>query len=195
MEPRIYHGTINPRIISQALMAEFNTGNFRAQTLGQDDNITIQIATDQMRKSGGHTAVSVHLQKVEDGVMVQIGEQQWYGVAASLGQTALSALLNPLNLLGRLDDIAQDVQSLQITERVLAVIETVARKEGAGKALSDRFARLTCTYCGVANRVGEPACIACGAPLGKEQLRTCSYCGYVLKQSENNCPNCGRIVR
>jgi hypothetical protein len=154
--------------------------------------LTIQIATSQSRSSGGQTALSVHLQQVEDGVMVQIGEQQWLGVAASLGQTAISALLNPMNLLGRLDDIAQDVQSLQLTDKLWLTIENVVRKAGASKALSERFSRLTCTYCGVANPVGEPSCVACGAPLGKLQLRSCAFCGYVLTMGEKTCPNCGK---
>ena len=194
MEPRIYHGNITPGAIAQALMSEFDHGNLRAQTLGQGDHLTVQIATSQMRSSGGQTALSIHLQKVEDGVMVQIGEQQWLGVAASLGQTAISALLNPLNLLGRLDDIAQDVQSLHITEKAWLAIEACVREAGASKALSERFARLTCSYCGIANPVGEAACVACGAPLGKLQIRACLYCGYVLTKDEIFCPNCGKLI-
>lgn len=192
MEPRIYHGSITPGLIAQSLMAEFNHGNLRAQTLGQPDHLTVQIATHQSRSSGGQTALSIHLQKVEDGVMVQIGEQQWLGVAASLGQTAITALFNPLNLLGRLDDIAQDVQSLQITEKVWKVVETCVHQSGASKALSERFARLTCAYCGVANPVGEASCVACGAPLGKLQIKACPFCGYILTQGEKICPNCGK---
>jgi len=107
MEPRVYHGNITPGTIAQALMSEFNHGNLRAQTLGQDDHLTVQIATNQIRSSGGQTALSIHLQKIEDGVMVQIGEQQWLGCGSKPGQTAISTLLNPLNILGRLDDIAQ----------------------------------------------------------------------------------------
>ena len=81
-------------------MAEFNQGNTQTQLLGESNNLTVQIASSQYSRSGGRTAVSVNLQQIEDGVMVQVGEQQWLGVAASLGQTAISALLNPINLLG-----------------------------------------------------------------------------------------------
>jgi hypothetical protein len=131
---------------------------------------------------------------VEDGVMVQLGELQWLGVAASLGQTAISTLLNPLNLLGRLDDIAQDMSSLQLTERIWQVVSSVVIAAGASLQLSARLSRITCEYCGVANPVGESSCLACGAPLGKQQPKTCGKCGYVLVNKEKFRPNCGQPV-
>jgi hypothetical protein len=175
-------------------MAEFNHGNLRAQTLGQGDRLTVQVATSQVSRSGGQTALAIDIQKIEDGVMVQIGQQQWLGVAASLGQTAIAALLNPLNLLGRLDDIAQDVQNLQLNERVWQVVELEVQASGSSKQLSERLTRLTCIYCGVANPVGEASCLACGAPLGNVQPKTCTHCGYVLTRVEKYCPNCGNQV-
>jgi uncharacterized OB-fold protein len=126
--------------------------------------------------------------------MVQVGQQQWMGVAASLGQTAISALLNPLNLLGRLDDIAQDVSSLQMTERIWQVITNVTRAAGANQELSERLSSTTCEFCGAANAVGASTCEACGAPLGKVQPKTCPKCGYVLLHEEKFCPNCGQPV-
>lgn len=193
-DQRIYHGDISSSTIAQALVAEFNHGNLRAQMFGEDGHFTVQVATSQFSRSGGQTALAVDIQNVEDGVMVQIGQQQWLGVAASLGQTAIAALINPVNLLGRLDDIAQDVQNLQLNERVWQVIDRKAGEAGASKQLSDRLRRVTCSYCGVANPVGEGTCIACGAPLGDAQPRTCPQCGFVLFHGENFCPNCGNPV-
>ncbi len=194
MEPTIFHGTITPADIAQALMAEFNHGNLRAQVFGQSDHMTIQIASVQGARSGGPTALAVDVQKVEDGILVRVGQQQWVGIAASLGQTALAALLNPANLLGRLDDIAQDIQGLQLNEKVLAIISREVQSKAASTQLSERLSRITCTYCGSANPIGEPNCIACGAPLGAVQPRTCSKCGYVLVYGEKTCPNCGQVV-
>jgi hypothetical protein len=193
MEKRIYHGVISPADVIQALIAEFNQGNLRTQVLGDSDNMTIQIASSQMARSGGKTAMAVNVQRVEDGVMVGVGQQQWLGVAASLGQTAIAALLNPLNLLGRLDDIAQDVSNLQLAEKVWSIVANVSRAMGAGQQISERLSRVTCEYCGCANPVGEPSCVACGAPLGKAQPRACSRCGYVIKD-EKFCPNCGEKI-
>lgn len=194
MEQRVFHGNITPADVAQALLAEFNQGNLRAQVLGESGHLTVQIATSQWSRSGGQTALAVNIQEIEDGVTVQIGQQQWMGVAASLGQSAFAALMNPLNLLGRLDDIAQDIQNLQLNEKVWATIAREAQAKGASHQLSERLSRLTCEYCGVANPVGEPSCVACGAPLGNMQPSTCTQCGYVLTKGEKFCPNCGKKI-
>lgn len=177
-------------------MAEFNRGNLRAQALSQSDNtmMVVQIGSRPGVSSGGETALTVSIRKVADGLMVELGQQAWLGVAASLGTTALWALRNPLNLLTRLDDIAQDIQNIQLSENIWRVINECARTLGASKQLSERLSRTTCEYCGTANPIGEPACIACGAPLGSAQPTTCPNCGFVLKRGEVNCPNCGKPV-
>ncbi len=192
MEPRIYHGDLTPAQISAALIAKFNHGNLRAQQLGSQDNLVVQIATREGFASGGQTALSVSIQKVADGVSIQIGKQDWLGVAASLGMTAFSAIRNPLNLLGRLDDIAQDIENMQLTQEVMETIDEVARSASASFELSERLKRTVCEYCATANPIGEPSCIACGAPLGEAQPATCPHCGFVVKSGEAVCPNCGQ---
>jgi hypothetical protein len=190
MERKIFHGKIKPVDVAQALIAEFNQGNLRAQTLGQSDRMVVQIGTKPGSQSGGQTAVTVTIQKWEDGVMVELGQQAWLGVAASLGTSALAALRNPFNLLGRLDDIAQDIENLQIGERIWQVIAKTARAAGVSTELSERLKRITCEYCGTANPVGEPSCLACGAPLGKAQPNTCPNCGYLVQSGETTCDHC-----
>jgi hypothetical protein len=194
MDKRIYHGNITPENVSQALEAEFNQGNTRTQVFGDSNNLTVQIASSQWANSGGKTALAVNIQQVEDGIMVEVGQQQWLGVAASLGQSAIAALINPLNLLNRLDDIAQDVSNLQLNEKVMRTIAGVVNAAGASLQLSERLSRITCEYCGTANPVGESSCLACGAPLGKAQPKACKKCGYVLVHDEKFCPNCGQVV-
>jgi hypothetical protein len=194
MERRIFHGNITPNDVAQALMAEFNQGNLRTQLLGTNENLTVQVASSQFAQSGGKTALAINIQEHEDGILVQIGEQQWLGVAASLGQTALVTLLNPINLIGRLDDLAQDVSNLQLTDKIWQVVTAVVRTKGAGAEISERLSRLTCEYCGSANPVGEPTCVTCGAPLGKSQPKACKACGYVVKGEELLCPNCGKSI-
>lgn len=191
MERRIFHGPISPSDVAQALLAEFNRGNLRAQAFGENEKMIVQIGTRQGSTSGGATALTVTLESSEDGVMAEIGQQAWLGVAASLGTTAMWALRNPFSLLGRLDDLAQDIENLQLSERVWQIIDAVARSAGASRALSERLRRVTCDYCGTANPVGEASCIACGAPLGKLQPGTCPRCGFVIRPGETKCPNCG----
>ena len=192
MERKIFHGKIKPVDIAQALLGEFNQGNLHAQTLGQSDKMIVQISTSPGAMSGGQTAITVTIQKLEDGIMVDLGQQAWLGVAASLGTSALAALRNPFHLLGRLDDIAQDIENLQISERVWQVIAQSARAAGVSTELSDLLKRITCEYCGTANPVGEPSCIACGAPLGKMQPNTCRNCGYVVQPGNKKCKNCNQ---
>jgi hypothetical protein len=195
MERKIFHGKIKPVDIAQALIGEFNQGNLRAQTLGQSEKMIVQISTPPGVMSGGQTAITVTIQKLEDGIMVDLGQQAWLGVAASLGTSALAALRNPFNLLGRLDDIAQDIENLQISDRVWQVIARSARAAGVSTELSDRLKRITCDYCGAANPVGEPSCIACGAPLGKIQPNTCRNCGYIIQPGDKKCKNCNQSLQ
>lgn len=195
MEPRIFHGDLTPNDVAEALVAYFNRGNLRSQLLGSGDKVVVQIASHQSPASGGQTALSVSLQKVEDGLAVQMGSQAWLGVAADLGKTALWAWRNPWSLIERLDDLAQDIENLQLTEQVWEVIEGQVRAAGASYELSERLRRMECEYCGTANPVGESNCIACGAPLGSVQPRTCQNCGFILKTGETVCSNCGQPVK
>lgn len=187
---RIYHGNLEPSDIARNIIAHFNRGSYRVQQIGHDPKIAVQIATHQFAQSGGQTALTVSLHKIEDGISVQVGKQAWLGVAASLGITALSAFRNPLSLLGRLDDLAQDIESLQLEEGIWEVIEQATRQHGAGHALSERLQRYVCPYCNTANPTGESRCIACGAPLGDIQPQTCMNCGFVVRNLELKCPNC-----
>jgi hypothetical protein len=190
MDRRIFHGNILPADIAQALMAEFDRGNLHAQMIGRQDKIAVQIATRMGSMSGGQTALTISLEKVEDGVMVEIGRQEWLGLAASLGQTAWSALRNPFSLLSRLDDLAQDIESIQLADNVWKVIDRTVVTQGASYALSERLTRLSCEYCGAANPVGEPACLSCGAPMGDIHPTACPHCGFAIMAKETVCPNC-----
>ena len=195
MHRRIFHGNINPNDLAHALMAEFNRGNMHAQVLGNKDKVAVQIATRSGTMSGGHTALTINIHKVEDGIMAEIGQQAWLGVAASLGHTAISALRNPLSLLGRLDDLAQDIENMQLSEKVWKVIDITVATLGASHALSDRLTRIACEYCKSGNPLGESNCIACGAPLGDIHPTTCFKCGFVVSVHEVTCPNCSQKLR
>lgn len=194
MDRRIFHGSVSPQDLGRALVAQFNQSNLRAQQFTSKGKVIVQISTRERRMSGGTTALTIYLEQVEDGVAVQVGEQAWLGIAASIGTTLLSVWRNPFNLIHRLDDIAQDVENIQVSDQVWQVIENYARMRGATFELSERLRRIMCEYCEVANPVGEPSCIACGAPLGENQPDTCSNCGFVIKSSEQICPNCKHSI-
>ena len=195
METRFYHGTFTPQGLAQVLQAHFGHGDLQVRQLGKGQRIVVQIATRQHPSRGGRTALSVSLQQVTDGVSVQVGQQEWLGLAADVGLTALLALRNPWRLLGRLDDLAQDVTLLTLAERVWQVLDETVKAWGGGMRLSQRLRRVICPYCGTANEVGAGRCIACGAPLGNVQPRTCPHCGFVVQSEETVCPNCGQPLR
>src|ERR1044071_5603694 len=153
MERRIFHGNIHPNDIAHALMAEFNRGNLLTQVVGTKEKMAIQIATRRGSPSGGQTALTINLETVEDGVMVELGQQAWLGVAASLGQTAFAALRNPFSLLGRLDDLAQDIENMQLSDKSWKVIDQAVTTLGASYALSAKLTRIACEYCGSANPI------------------------------------------
>ncbi len=192
MQQKIFHGELSVKGMADALEAKFHRGNLQVQQIANDGQIIVQIATSQMRVSGGRTALSVLLQPVEDGVSVTIGKQNLLGVMASLGITAIATLRNPFNILKRLDDVAQDIESINLTEEVWKVLEEVARASGSVHELSERLKRLSCPYCDTANLVGQAACTACGAPLGSNQPVTCLHCGFVISSNDTTCPNCKR---
>jgi DNA-directed RNA polymerase subunit RPC12/RpoP len=195
MDRRIFHGNITPNDVAHALIAEFNRGNMNTQVVGDKDKIAVQIATRMGMMSGGHTALTINIEKVEDGIMMELGQQAWLGVAASLGQTAISALRNPFSLLGRLDDLAQDIENMQLSEKVWKIIDRTVVTLGASHSLSDRLTRITCEYCGSANPLGEGNCLACGAPLGEAHPTTCRNCGFAVSINEVICPNCSQKLR
>jgi hypothetical protein len=190
MNQRIFHGSFTAQTLAGCLISFFNHGNLRVQVVGENPTVVVQIASSDHSTSGGQTALSILLQNVEDGVAVQISQQDWLGVAASLGYTALATFRNPFNLLGRIDDLAQDIENLQLSDEVWKVLEGNAKALGTGYDLTNRLQRYVCEYCNVANPPGEPTCIACGAPLGNIQPITCKNCGYLILREDLFCPNC-----
>lgn len=194
MDRRIFHGPVNAKELGRVLVAQFTRSNLRAQQFTKDGKVIVQVATRFRPISGGTTALTIYLEQVEDGVAVQLGEQAWLGIAASIGTTILSVWRNPFNLIHRLDDIAQDVENIQISDQVWQVIENYAQMRGATFELSERFRRMTCEYCETANPVGESRCLACGAPLGDVQPDTCPNCGFVVNPEEEICPNCNQAL-
>ena len=190
MVQRVFHGNLTPNEIASWLLAEFNHGNLKAQQIGRGKLVLVQISTREDSQSGGKTSMSVALRQIEDGVSIEIGKQTWLSIAASLGQSALSVWKNPFRLIERLDDIAQDIEYIQLSDQVWSVIDRAIQSFGASLELSERLQRLICDYCSSTNPINESNCRACGAPLGKKFPTTCPNCGFVVKPTEKICPNC-----
>ncbi len=54
MDRRIYHGPLNAREVGQALVAQFNRGNLRAQQFAKRGKVIVQVATRIRPISGGN---------------------------------------------------------------------------------------------------------------------------------------------
>jgi len=192
VDSRTYHGDVSAAEFANALVARFNHGTMYAQKTIHGKQITVQIATHHQARSGGQTALGVTFAQEGDSIVVKLGKQAMWGIAASLGNTALRTLANPWNIVGRLDDLAVDIQHLDLDDQVWRVLDEFAQAKGASHELAERLRSLGCEYCRVANPVGEPSCIACGAPLGDVQPSTCKHCGQLVTPLEQTCPNCNR---
>ena len=190
MKTKTYHGNIQAVNIAKALVNQFDHGNLMAEMAESGQQYIVQIASRRDARSGGQTALGVTIQQNEDGVTIKLGKQDWLGLAASLGQSLLS-LRNPLRLFHRLDDIAQDIENLDLDDKVWEVIEDVAKTAGVSQELSNRLKRYVCEFCNTANPPGEGRCLACGAPLGDVQPITCLNCGFVANPDDTKCDNCG----
>lgn len=194
LQQRTYHGDLSADDLASALLADLTGLGLESQVIGEPDHRVLQFGSPDWPRSGGRTSLTVHLIETEDGVLVRVGEQEWLGVAASLGATALMALKNPFSLIGRIDDVAQDIQSLGLRERVWKAIGHAADGLGASLKLSETLRRVVCLYCQTANPVGGPSCIACGAPLGEAQPVTCAVCGFAVPARATICPQCSSPI-
>ncbi len=191
MNTKTFHGKITAKELAGALVARFTQTNLIAKQTKSGDQYIVQISTRPNSSSGGKTALGLTLQQNEEGVIVKLGKQEWLGILASFGRTLLSTRMNPFNLIGRLDDIAQDIENINLDDQIWAVIEEVAIAMGASTQLSEKLRSTSCEYCSVANPIGTSNCLGCGAPLGDQQPITCLNCGHVPDPDEIYCSNCG----
>jgi DNA-directed RNA polymerase subunit RPC12/RpoP len=191
MEQRTYRGDIDPEQFADALVAQFDGGDLKAQKVGRENHVLVQIASRDWALGGPQTALTVGLARVEGGVEVSLGQQRWLGAVADLAQTGLMALINPLSLLHRIDDIARSVSGLTLPQRVWEAVEHYCQSVGASLGLTAEMTMIACPYCGVGNQIGAPKCSACGAPLGEEQPVSCPRCGLLMEPGAHFCSRCG----
>lgn len=195
MKTKIYHGELDAEEMAITLANFFNRGGLSAQSSVNGDTAFVQITSRHSRPSGGHTSLGVALARRGERIEASVGDQSVLGLAGSLGTSAFLAWLNPLNLLGRLDDIAADIENLTLEDRVWKLLDRMAANGGASTQLARRLQRMVCSYCNTANKVGEGRCVACGAPLGDVQPSGCPKCGFVVLAGEKICPNCGQKLK
>ena len=192
MEQRTYRGDIDPEGLAGALVTRFNHGDLMAQMVkGQEGHLMVQIATRDWGWGAARSALSVGVAPVEGGVRVTLGQQRWVDAVASLAITGLGALVNPLSLLGRIDDIARDVGKLTLPDQVWEAVEHYVDSVGAKLGMSEKQLVVACPYCGVGNPIGAGRCSACGGSLADVQPVACPNCGFILPKDARFCSRCG----
>jgi predicted RNA-binding Zn-ribbon protein involved in translation (DUF1610 family) len=173
-------------------MTRFDHGDLMAQKVrGQEGHLMVQIATRQWGWGAARSALSVGLSPVEGGVRVTVGEQRWLDAAASLAITGLGALVRPLSILHRIDDIARDIGKLTLPDQVWAAVEHYVDSVGAKLGMSEKQVVVACPYCGVGNPVGVGRCSACGGSLAEVQPMACPNCGFISPKGARFCSRCG----
>ncbi len=195
MERRTYRGKIEPEGLADALVVQFNHRDLKAQRVGRGDHVLVQIATRDWGWGGPQSALTVGIARIEGGIEVSLGQERWLGAVADLAQTGLMALVNPISLIGRMDDIARSVSGLTLPQRVWEAVEHYCESVGASLGLTADETVVSCPYCGVGNPIGAPKCSACGAPLGEAQPVSCPRCGRLTNREARFCTRCGTALR
>ncbi len=195
IEQRAYHGEIDSEAMARALVVQFDQGATRAHWIrGENGRAIVQV---QARREHGdpEMTVTVQITPSATGVVISLAEQRWFGVAADLAKSGLLALLNPWNIIGELDDIARNVRRIQLRDELWKAVESYCRGVGAGSGVGPGSQRVTCSYCGSPNPVGELLCYACRAPLAEVQPIACPRCGFLNVPEAEICQNCSTVLK
>lgn len=196
VEQRFYHGDISPEDMARALVMQFNQGETRAQWMaGEGGRAVVQVQSRRVERGDPNTAVTVHITPMETGVTVSVSEQKWLSVAADLARSGVMGWLNPLRLLGELDDIARNVRWLGLRSEIWKAVDEYCQSRGSGRGTAATLTTVICPYCGTPNDIGAHTCQACHAPLAEVQPIVCARCGFLNVPEATLCANCGARLR
>jgi hypothetical protein len=204
MEQRIYHGSIDPNALAQHLLDTWEQGDTMAQALEGDEGIIVQVGS----RTGGffndepHTALTLALEPVADGLRVTLGEQQWYREQG--GQIMIGGLIGflPFFFTWPLGGGRDEPVDPQLIRQVWESVERYTSQYGAAPANTRQLPRspyaatgettrlqgLSCPSCATENAPGTQRCRECGTFL---QARDCSQCGVSNPAIANFCMRCG----
>ena len=164
MKQFLIERSVQPKEFIDRLAFEFDNATFDVliQQNLKDQNVA-KIITDSRTLSESQTSLIVVAELTEKGLLVTVSDQEWGGIAASLGTTVVAAILNPINLVGRIDDLAADVQNLQLGDKVEQFIRNFSdNMVNKSSALAPKS---VCKYCRSRNEDTATHCASCGAPL------------------------------
>lgn len=192
VEQRAYHGELDPRDLARSLVVRFDEGETRSHWMeGERGRAVVQIQSRRVEHGDPATAVTVHISPTKTGITVSVSEQKVLGVAADMARSGVQAWLNPMRLLGELDDIARNVRWLGLRSEVWKAVDEYCRNQGSARGAAGILANIVCPYCGTPNDIGAQNCKACQAPLAEAQPIVCGRCGFMNQPEAVLCVNCG----
>jgi ribosomal protein L40E len=192
VEQRAYHGSLEPKDLARSLVVRFDSGETQAHWMeGEAGRAVVQIQSRQLEYRDPTTAVTVHISPTRTGITVSVSEQKVLSVAADMARTGVEAWLNPLRLLGELDDIARNVRWLGLRSEVWKAVDEYCRTQGSARGTAGMLLHIVCPYCGTPNDIGAQNCKACAAPLAEAQPIVCGRCGFLNEPQASLCVNCG----
>lgn len=195
VEQRAYHGTLAPGDLARALVVRFDSGETEAHWMdGEAGRAVVQIQSRRMEHRDPSTAVTVHISPTRTGITVSVSEQKVLSVAADMAKTGVEAWLNPLRLLGEIDDIARNVRWLGLRSEVWKAVDEYCRNQGSGRGAAGMLLHVICPYCSTPNDIGAQSCKACYAPLAAAQPIVCGRCGFLNEPEASLCVNCGAAL-
>ena len=156
MAKKIFHGNFTPDDLAALLICISTVAILKCKRLAQEMRSRCKFGQKGRLNPAGKLRSALSFQAFDDGVIISSGEQQWMGIAASLGYSALAALRNPLSLLGRIDDIAQDIEYLNLEEEIWNVLTSNVKIKGSQYNFLIALRRIVCDYCDTANPVDAP---------------------------------------
>jgi ribosomal protein L40E len=204
MEQRIYHGSLDPNALAQHLLDTWDQGDTVAQALESDEGIMVQVGD----RTGGffsdepHTALTLALEPLTDGLRATLGEQQWYRDQG--GQIMVGGLIGffPFFFTWPLGGGRDEPVDPELTSQLWESIEAYTRQYGAwtgetrqlqqppsaATGATTRLQGVRCPSCGTENQPGAERCRECGTFL---QARDCPQCGVSNPATANFCMRCG----
>jgi hypothetical protein len=195
VEQRAYHGELDPHDLARTLAVRFDDGETRAIWMeGEGERAIVQIQSRRVEPGDPTTAVTIHISPTKTGITVSVSEQKVLGVAADMARSGVQAWLNPMRLLGEIDDIARNVRWLGLRGEVWEAVDEYCQNVGSGRGAAGLLSTIVCPYCGTPNDIGAHNCQACRAPLAAVQPIVCSRCGFLNRPEHELCVNCGATL-
>ena len=203
MEQRVYHGTIDPIGLANALVEQWDAEETIAQALQDETHVIVQIG----QREGGwfsdepRNAITLGIEPIADGVQVTMGQQEWYKdtqiqfIGGGLIGLFPFFFAWPLGRLFGGDDEIDHALPTQIWRSVEQYTATTGAATGQTRRLETR----SCPRCGVANPQVAERCSACGTALVVAPPdfpdASCPECGNNNPPNANFCLQCGRQLR